>query len=87
MMDVSVRSAESQDDTDVASGADTPSMFLILLIFRSADNKGIGGTGLSQVVSKPKLWPVLKKKDTEEDSGTSGKELEDANSFGVSFAK
>ena len=53
MMDVSVGSAESQD-TDVASGADMPSTFSILLIFRSADDKGIGGTGLSQVVSKLK---------------------------------
>jgi hypothetical protein len=30
---------------------------------------------------------VLKKKDTKEDSGTSDKELEDANPFGMSFAK
>ena len=87
MMDVSIGSAESQDDTDIASRADTPSMFSILLIFHSANDKGIGGTSLSQVVSKPKPRPVLKKKDTEEDSGTSGKELEDANPFGVLFAK
>ena len=53
-MDVSAESAESQDDTDVASGADTPGTFSILLVFRSANDKGIGGTGLSQVVSKPK---------------------------------
>ena len=41
MMDVSAKSAESQDDTDVASRADTPSMFSILLVFHLADDKGI----------------------------------------------
>jgi hypothetical protein len=87
MTDVGTGSAESQDNTDVASRADAPSTFSILLIFRLADDKGIGGTGLSQVVSKPKPRPVLKKKDTEKNSGTSDKELEDDNPFSVLFLR
>ena len=38
-----------------------------------------GGIGIPQVTSKPKLRPMLKRKVTEEDSGVSGEELEDAS--------
>jgi hypothetical protein len=62
--------------------------FGALLTFLSADGKSIeGDAGIFKVASKPKPRAVLKGKGTDEDLGAGGEELEDADPFGMLYAK